>query len=92
MNLRLKYDGLQEFLIWRKENPPCTDEEFVRKIPNVGDDLAIPTDLDSRLEKLKKKLPDLIQNYQSMCSAMDRMIKLEELRAADFTRYGASLR
>ncbi|KAG0175850.1 Sorting nexin mvp1 [Apophysomyces sp. BC1021] len=80
-----------EFSIWRKENPPCTDEEFVRNLSNIDGEPALSTDLDSRLEKLKKKLPALIQNHQSMCITMERMVRIEEHRAADLVRYSTSL-
>ncbi|KAF7721688.1 Sorting nexin mvp1 [Apophysomyces ossiformis] len=80
-----------ELSLWRRENPPNTDEEFVRKMTGIDHERTIPNNLDERLDKVKKKLPILIQNYQSMYQSLERMIRLEEHRAADLVRYSDSL-
>ncbi|CAO3595380.1 unnamed protein product [Absidia cylindrospora] len=83
-----------EFLAWRRGNPPLVDEEFVRINDNLNpDDISscIPRDLDDRLEKLEKSLPDLLNYYQTLYDVMETLARLGQSQTAELERYGTTL-
>ncbi|KAI8332626.1 hypothetical protein BC941DRAFT_358857 [Chlamydoabsidia padenii] len=83
-----------EFLAWRRGNPPLLDEEFVRINEHLNtDDIAtcIPRDLDDRLEKLEKSLPQKLAYYQSLYDSMDTLVRLERSQVSELERYKSTL-
>ncbi|KAM3579685.1 Sorting nexin mvp1, variant 2 [Umbelopsis sp. WA50703] len=82
-----------ELLAWRRQNPPSTDEEFIRLNPDVKDiEPQVPLDLVDRLSKIGGTMNSSIEHYRNLCFTVERMIKRSEAQANDYTRYSDSLR
>lgn len=82
-----------EFVAWRRAKTPCVNEEFVRVNPQTEDlESFIPKDLDDRIDLLKKRLPQSIEKYNTLCSIMDRAIRLREARAIELKNYNNTLK
>lgn len=52
----------------------------------------IPKDLDDRIDLLKKRLPQSIEKYNTLCSIMDKAIRLREARAIELKNYNNTLK
>ncbi|KAI9265711.1 hypothetical protein EDC94DRAFT_603892 [Helicostylum pulchrum] len=82
-----------EFVSWRRAKSPIVEEEFIRVNPHTDDlEGLIPKDLDDRIEHIRKRLPESIEKYDSLCSVMDRCIRLKEARALEMKRYNDTLK
>lgn len=71
------------------------DEEFVRINDHLNpDDIAscIPRDLDDRLEKFEKSLPQKLAYYQSLYDSMETMVRLGRSQVSELERYGSTLK
>lgn len=80
-------------MAWRRANTPVTEEEYARELPNVDDIVdSVPPDLDERLEKLKSRLPVLSENYQTMCTTLERIVRVNEVQSREFVRYSITLK
>ncbi|KAK4520835.1 60S ribosomal protein L34B [Mucor velutinosus] len=82
-----------EFLAWRRAKLPNLEEEFVRVNPQTEElETFIPKDLDSRIEQIKSSLPSSIEKYDTLCSVMEKTIRLKEARAIEMRLYNDTLK
>lgn len=64
--------------IWRKNNTPDLEEEYLKKTITPEIEQRIPADLEERLSKVQKKLADNIEHYRNMCNIMERIARRQE--------------
>ncbi|OZJ06509.1 hypothetical protein BZG36_00632 [Bifiguratus adelaidae] len=79
---------------WRKQYPPVLDEEFLRKNSTLNlEEIEgrIPSDLEDRLAKARKRLQPALEHYANMCYIMERLIKRQEAQATDCIRWSLAL-
>ncbi|KAI9021495.1 hypothetical protein CLU79DRAFT_703276, partial [Phycomyces nitens] len=77
---------------WLRSHTPLMEEEFMHQHLSFEEvERRIPDQLNLRLETLRKRLEPLTQLYYTLCSQMERMIRLEEAQAAEFDQYSTTL-
>ncbi|OAD68925.1 hypothetical protein PHYBLDRAFT_149927 [Phycomyces blakesleeanus NRRL 1555(-)] len=77
---------------WLRSHSPLIEEEFMHQHLSFEEvERRVPDQLDLQLETLRKRLEPLTQLYHTLCSQMERMIRLEEAQAAEFDHYSATL-
>jgi hypothetical protein len=82
----------EELATHRRANPPDLNEEFARKKPPTDAlQVRIPTNLDDKLAKTRKKLGLSIEHYKNLCLIMERLVKRNEGAANDYIRYSMTL-
>ncbi|CAG8451678.1 14646_t:CDS:10 [Acaulospora colombiana] len=80
-----------EIAVWRKNNTPDLEEEYLKKQITPEMEQRIPANLDERLEKVIKKLDDGIDHYRNMCNLMERIARRQEGMATDYMRYSLAM-
>ncbi|CAG8594286.1 6103_t:CDS:10 [Acaulospora morrowiae] len=80
-----------EIAVWRKNNTPDLDEEYLKKEVTPEMEQLIPDNLDERLDKVLKRLDDSIEHYRNMCNLMERIARRHEGTSADYMRYSLAL-
>nr|CAG8601016.1 12276_t:CDS:10 [Entrophospora candida] len=80
-----------EIAIWRRNNTPDLDEEFLKKEISPQMEQRIPKDLNARLEIVYNNLDRSIEHYANMCNFMERIAHRQEGTASDYTRYSLAL-
>ncbi|CAJ0748088.1 12150_t:CDS:10 [Entrophospora sp. SA101] len=80
-----------EIAIWRRNNTPDLDEEFLKKEISSQMEQRIPKDLNARLEIVYNNLDRSIEHYANMCNFMERIAHRQEGTASDYTRYSLAL-
>ncbi|CAG8542865.1 7661_t:CDS:10 [Paraglomus occultum] len=80
-----------EIAVWRKNNTPDLTEEFIKKRVPPELERRIPDDLDSKLEKVSKRIDASIGHYRHLCSLLERMARRREGLASDLSRYSMTL-
>ncbi|TIA86548.1 hypothetical protein E3P99_03647 [Wallemia hederae] len=85
----LKSDGLvltfletPSLVSWRKSTKVALEEES--QILSRVKAMSIPTDLDERVDKLRVRMPSLIDNWTALCAQFERIIKRNETDARDY--------
>lgn len=85
----LKTDGLVLTFLetpnlesWRKSTKVALEEEA--QILSRVKAMSIPTDLDERVDKLRVRMPGLIDNWAALCAQFERIIKRNETDARDY--------
>ncbi|KZV94561.1 hypothetical protein EXIGLDRAFT_708456 [Exidia glandulosa HHB12029] len=94
----VKDDGLlaafltePSFEEWRKHSPISLEEESSSKRIDRIEEMTIPSDLDDKLESVRRKLGAVIEHWQRICLLGDRLAKRREAAAADLTRLAMTL-
>lgn len=77
---------------WRKHTPITLEEESAGKRVDRVEEMAIPSDLDDKLQTVRAKLPQLIEQWQRICILAERIIKRREAAAADLSRLTTGFR
>lgn len=77
---------------WRKHTPITLEEESAGKRVDRVEEMAIPSDLDDKLQTVRAKLPQLIEQWQKICILAERIIKRREAAAADLSRLTTGFR
>jgi len=77
---------------WRKHTPVNLDEESTGKRVDPVEEMAIPSDLDDKLQTVRAKLPQLIEQWQKICILAERIIRRREAAAADLSRLTTGFR
>ena len=92
----LKNDGLvltffetQNLEHFRKNTKISLEEES--QILNRVKLMSIPLDLDERIDKLKSKIPLLIENWSKLCMEYERILKRNEIDSKDYINVKFSL-
>nr|CAG8445583.1 15784_t:CDS:10 [Entrophospora candida] len=80
-----------EIAVWRRNNAPDLDEEFLKKEISSQMEQRIPGDLNARLESVYNNLDQSIEHYLNMCNFMERIARSQEGTASDYMRYSLSL-
>ncbi|TIC37799.1 hypothetical protein E3Q02_01562 [Wallemia mellicola] len=85
----LKTDGLVLTFLetpslesWRKNTKVALEEES--QMLNRVKAMSIPVDLDERIDKLKVRIPNLIDNWTTLCAQFERILKRNETDARDY--------
>jgi len=66
---------------WRKHTPVTLEEESTGKRIDRVEEMAIPSDLDDKLQTVRAKLPQLIEQWQKICILAERITKRREAAA-----------
>ncbi|KAI8368548.1 hypothetical protein BD560DRAFT_399071 [Blakeslea trispora] len=82
-----------EFSAWRRAKSPDLNEEFIRANPQTDElEAFIPKDLDAQVTTIQKRLPKSIEKYDTLCSIMERNIRLNQARAVEMKKYNDTLK
>ncbi|GMK56225.1 hypothetical protein CspeluHIS016_0300650 [Cutaneotrichosporon spelunceum] len=79
------------FEAWRKRVKVSTDEESASKRLNPAQEMAIPADLEEKLDGLHTRLPGLISAYQKMVTLAERDLARRTHGVNDATRFAVAL-
>ncbi|KAG8911496.1 Sorting nexin mvp1 [Tulasnella sp. 417] len=80
------------FEAWKKHSSAISyDEESVSKRVDRVEEMSIPADLDEKMNVLRNKLPDLIEQWTRICAIAERIWRRREAVAADMSRLNLSL-
>ncbi|TXT06241.1 uncharacterized protein COLE_05572 [Cutaneotrichosporon oleaginosum] len=79
------------FEAWRKRVKVSTDEESASKRLNPAQEMAIPADLEEKLDGLRTRLPGLISAYQKMVTLAERELARRTQGAAEAARFAVAL-
>ncbi|EJD47959.1 hypothetical protein AURDEDRAFT_113230 [Auricularia subglabra TFB-10046 SS5] len=94
----IKDDGLlavfltePSFEEWRKHSPINLDEESSSKRIDRVEEMGIPSDLEDKLDIVRRKLGSVIEHWHRICLIGDRLAKRREAAAADLTRLAMTI-
>ena len=79
------------FEAWRKRTKVSMDEESASKRLNPAQEMAIPGDLEDKLEALRDTLPTLLNSYQKLVTIAERSLARLQAANADASRIALSL-
>ncbi|TIA82170.1 hypothetical protein E3P98_01595 [Wallemia ichthyophaga] len=74
---------------WRKSTKVSLEEES--QVLSRVKAMSIPTDLDERIDKLRVRLPALIEHWAELCGQLERIIKRNETDARDYVTLSNTL-
>ncbi|TDL23609.1 hypothetical protein BD410DRAFT_768122 [Rickenella mellea] len=94
----IKEDGLLAVFLtepslenWRKHTAISLDEESVSKRVDRVEEMSIPSDLEEKLDVVRRKIGILIEQWQKICLLTERILKRREAAAADLSRLNMTL-
>ncbi|KAG8971238.1 Sorting nexin mvp1, partial [Tulasnella sp. 427] len=80
------------FEAWKKHSTAISyDEESVSKRIDRVEEMSIPADLDEKMNVVRSKLPDLIEQWTRICAITERIWRRREAAAADLSRLNLTL-
>ncbi|KAG8974604.1 Sorting nexin mvp1 [Tulasnella sp. 425] len=82
----------QSFENWKKHSSAISyEEESVSKRIDRVEEMSIPADLEEKMNVLRSKLPDLIEQWTRICAIAERIWRRREAVASDLSRLNLSL-
>ncbi|KZS94324.1 hypothetical protein SISNIDRAFT_409700 [Sistotremastrum niveocremeum HHB9708] len=95
----IKEDGLLAVFLgepsleaWRKQHPLISlDEESASKHLDRVEEMSIPSDLEEKLAIVRKKIQNVIEQWQKLCFIAERLIRRREGAASDLQRFSLTL-
>ncbi|WVR09157.1 hypothetical protein IAU60_006219 [Kwoniella sp. DSM 27419] len=79
------------FEAWRKRTKVSSDEESLSKKLNPAQEMAIPSDLDEKLGRLRDHLPTILGSYQKMVILAERGLARLFAQMGDASRVSLSV-
>ena len=79
------------FESWRKRTKVSTEEESASKRLNPAQEMAIPSDLEQKLGRLRENLPALLNSYTKLVTIAERSLARLQAANADASRIALSL-
>ncbi|BEI80965.1 hypothetical protein CcaverHIS002_0201250 [Cutaneotrichosporon cavernicola] len=79
------------FEAWRKRVKVSTEEESASKRLNPAQEMAIPADLEDKLDGLRTRLPGLVSAYQKMVTLAERELTRRTQGVTEATRFAVVL-
>jgi hypothetical protein len=81
----------QELSTWRKQVAVSLDEEAFSKSLDVAQEMSIPSDLEIKFDSFKQRLPTLVDYWNSVVAAVERLSKRREGCAIDWNKINSGV-